>query len=221
MQLNNKTEEEQHLKRQTRIMSSNRDLFLKWWRPRNECTCALAIILQISQMAVNMKSEGKWHGVMQWCIRGVRVNCCTTMWRSSIWLVLGGGGVVGLLGIKKNDQSLICFLWSKTQSKPLRSRLGGRSSEVKRAGHPEGKHLCIKTLKKRHILWLKVVVTGRTTLLTKHNQFSWIAVFLSNHVGPNAHIHAGIAFLGIRNHQLPTSDLKMTARGGGRDVLWM
>lgn len=121
-------------------------------------------------------------GVMQWCIRGVRVNCCTTMWRSSIWLVLLEGGGVGLLGIRRNDQSLICFLRSKTQSKPA----------------------------------LKVVVTGWTTLLTKHNQFSWITVFLSNHVGPNTHIHASITFLGVRNHQLPSSDLKMTARGGGR-----
>lgn len=33
----------------------------------------------------------------------------------------GVGGRVGLLGIKRNDQSLICFLRSKTQSKPLRS----------------------------------------------------------------------------------------------------
>lgn len=106
MQLNNKTEEEQHLKRRTHIMSSNRDLFLKWWRPRNECTCALAIILQISQMAVNMKSEGKWHGVMQWCIRGVRVNCCTTMWRSSIWLVLGGRWGGWLVG---NQEKLSIF----------------------------------------------------------------------------------------------------------------
>ncbi len=44
--------------------------------------------------------------------------------------------------------------------------------------------------------------------LTKHNEFSRIAVSLADHIGAYAHVHACVTFPGVRNHQLTTTHLK-------------